>query len=862
MAGGLSMILGNLWWDLRYAGRVLWKNRGFTAAAVVVLALGIGANTAIFSVVYSVLLKPLPYRAPERLVVALHDGRFPVSPADFLDYRAQTQAFEVLGAAQAWGGVISDGERAESVPGLQVTPDVIATLGVEPLLGRLFSPDEERPASDTRVLLLGYKLWQRRFGGDARIVGQTVRVDGRAYTVVGVMPPQFQFAPFWQTQAEMWTPLVLADRNRLNDRIGRSLRVFGRLKADVPLEQAQAQMDTVAARLAHAYPDSNTDLTIGVVPLHEKVVGSVRRTLMLLLVTVGFVLVIACADIANLLLTRAIGRKREIAVRLAIGASRAGLVRQLAIESILVAACGGLAGLLLARGALDVLGTILPQAQASLPRQGEVGIDAAVFGFALLLSLIAGLMSGLVPALQASRVDLTETLKEGGRSATEGRSRRRTQNALIVVQVSVALVLLVCAGLMIKTLQRLGSVDAGFNPEHLLTLDIAAPAPPAALAETGVPSAVNAGSATAAAGAGSATANANAAAAAAAATAAARTAARVALFERVHKEIASIPGVQAVGAINHLPIGGDLWTLRYDIPGRPEPPPGQEFGAAYRVIRTGYLQAMGITLQRGRDFTERDTQQSPAVVIINERLARRQWPNVDPIGQHLALGRGADNPPQDLTVVGVVRNVRQSDWTSEPGDELYLPYLQRPAAFGLRALTFVVRTSADPDTMGRTILQRVAAVDRDIPLARVQPMEQVIAGQLWRSRLSAMLLSVFAGIALVLAAVGIYGVISYAVRQRTQEIGVRMALGATRRDVLTLVLRQSLMPVGIGIMLGTTAALLATRLVATLLYQVTATDPVTFVAVVACLAVTGVIATGVPAWRAMNADPLAALRSE
>ncbi len=834
-----------MWRDVRYAARILRKNRAFTAAAVIVLALGIGANTAIFSVVHSVLLKPLPYRDPGRLVVALHQGQFPVSPADFLDYRVQTgapdavrrvgvetQAFETLGAAQAWGGIIADADSSERVPGLQVTPDVMKTLGVAPILGRLFAPEEESPTTDSRVLLLSHKLWQRRFAGDPQIVGQIVHVGDQAFTIVGVMPPQFQFAPFWQTQAEMWTPLVLADRDRLHDRTGRSLRLFGRLKPGVSLPPAQAQMDTVAARLAAAYPDSNTGLTISVVPLHEKVVGSIRRTLLLLLVTVGFVLVIACADIANLLLTRAVGRKREIAVRLAMGASRGGLVRQLAIESVLVAACGGVAGLALARGGLNVMLAMLPQAR--LPRQGEAGIDAAVFAFALVLSLAAGVISGLVPALQASRVDPTESLKEGGRSrgpqraffarwggsATDGRARRRTQNTLIVVQVSVALVLLVCAGLMIKTLQQLANVDAGFTPQRLLTIDVSAPASYA--------------------------------------TAAARSS----LFTRVQDELSTIPGVLSVGAINHLPIGGDIWTLDYSIPGRPAPPPGQGYGAAYRVTRTGYFQTMRITLTRGRDFTDRDAEQAPPVVIINERLARHQWPGADPIGQHLTMGAGAGTAPVELTVVGVVRNVVQYDWTSEPSDEVYLPYLQRPEAFGLTTLSFVVRTATDPDALSRTVHERIASVDRGIPLSRVEPMEQVIADQLWRSRLSALLLGVFAAIALLLAAVGIYGVISYAVRQRTQEIGVRMALGATRRDVLALVMRQSLSPVGIGIVFGTTGALLATRLVVTLLYHVTATDPGTFVTVVGCLAVTGIVATGIPACRAMNADPLASLRSE
>ncbi len=810
--------MGNLWRDARYAVRMLRKNAGFTTAAVLVLALGIGANTAIFSVVYSVLLKPLPYRDPGRLVVALHNGNGPVSPADFLDYRAQVQAFEQLGVAQAWGGILAGSDKSEVVPGLQVTPGVMAMLGVQPILGRLFAPDEENPASDTRVLLLSHALWQRRFASDPHVIGQAVHIGDRAYTVIGVMPPRFQFAPFWNTQAEMWTPLVLADRGRLHDRSGRSLRLFARLKPGVSVAQAQAEMDTVAHRLAAAYPDTNTNLGITVVPLHEKVVGSVRQTLLLLLVTVGFVLVIACADIANLLLTRAVGRRREIAVRLAIGATRAGLVRQLAIESMLVAACGGLAGLLLARVGLDVLRVMLPG--ASLPRQGELTIDATVFGFALLLSLAAGLISGLVPALQASRLDLADSLKEGGRSATEGRVRRRTQNVFIIAQVSLALVLLVCAGLMIRTLRQLNAVDAGFNPQRVLTFDVAAPAQYASHAS------------------------------------------RVALFKRVQDDLSSAAGVQSVGAINHLPIGGDVWTLGYDVIGRPAPPPGEDFGAVYRVIRTGYLQTMQIPLLRGRDFTEHDSAQAPAVVIINEALARRQWPNGDPVGQRIALHDVSNGPLLTLTIVGVVKNVRQGSWTDDPDDEIYLPYLQRPAAFGLTTLTFVVRTGVDADAMIRTIHERVANIDRGIPLSRVEPMEQVIVDQLWRSRLSAMLLGMFAAIALVLAAVGIYGVIAYAVRQRTQEIGLRMALGARRRDVLALVMKESLTPVAIGIALGMTTALMATHLLATLLYQVTATDPLTFALVIIGLSATGALATAIPAWRAMNADPLTALRHE
>jgi predicted permease len=407
--------------------RILFKSPGFAFATILVLALGIGANTAIFSVVYSVLLKPLPYRDPGRLVVALHEGRYPVSPADFLDYRAQVHAFEHLSAAQAWGGSLAGADKAEVIPGLQVSADMFATLGVAPLLGRTFAAGEDQ-AGAPGVLVIGYGLWQRQFGGNPGIVGQTIKLTDRGYTIVGVMPPQFQFAPFWQTQAQMWTPLVLG--NRVTDRTGSSLRLFARLGPGVSVAQAQAQMDTVARRLAVAYPQTNTNIDIAVVLLHEKVVGAIRPTLLLLLATVVFVLVIACADITNLFLTRTVTRQKEIAARQAIGASRMRIVRQLAGESLGLALLGGAGGLLLARVSLQMLNATLPA--ASLPRQQEVAIDAAVFLFTLLASLVVGLVSGLVPAFQASRLDLSESLKEGGRNATGGGSGRRTRTALVV----------------------------------------------------------------------------------------------------------------------------------------------------------------------------------------------------------------------------------------------------------------------------------------------------------------------------------------------------------------------------------------------------------------------------------------------
>ena len=795
--------------------RILVKNPGFALATILVLALGIGANTAIFSVVYSVLLKPLPYRDPGRLVVALHEGRYPVSPADFLDYQSQVHAFEQLAAAEAWGGSLAGADKAEEIPGLQVTANLFTTLGVAPLLGRTFVTGEDQPGAP-RVLVIGYGLWKRQLGGSPSVVGQTMQLTDRDYTIVGVMPPQFQFAPFWQTQAEMWAPLVLG--NRVTDRAGSSLRLFARLLPSVSVAQAQAQMDTVARRLAAAYPKTNANLGIDVVPLHEKVVGAVRPTLLLLLATVVFVLVIACADITNLFLTRAVTRQKEIAVRLAIGASRMRIVRQLAGESLGLALLGGAGGLLLARLSLKLLSAMLPA--AGLPRQQEVHIDAAVFGFTLLASLVVGLVSGLVPALQASRVDLNESLKEGGRNATAGGSGRRTRTALVVAQVSLALVLLVCAGLMIKTLRNLNVVDAGFNPRNLLSLQVHAPAAAYDTAQK-----------------------------------------RVALFQQVRDKLAALPGVQSASAINHLPIGGDVWAFGYDVVGRPAPPPGQEFGAVYRVIRAGYFETMQIPLRRGRDFTARDDDRSPAVVIINEVMARQQWPGENPVGRQILL-REPNREPVRMTIVGVVKDVRQSDWTGAPDHEVYLPYLQRPNAFGLTALTFVVRTTVDPEALAKSCETAVRAIDRGIPLSQVQSMQHVIADNLWRSRVSAMLLGIFAAIALALAAVGIYGVISYGVRERTREIGIRVALGGTQLDILRLVMIESLKPVTAGIALGICLAMAASRLVSALLYQVTATDVPTYLCVILALICTGILATGVPAWRAIKADPLIALRHE
>jgi len=798
--------------DLVFAFRVLAKNPGFTVAAVLVMALGIGANTAVFSAVYAILLKPLPYRDPGRLVVALYDGRSPVSPADYLDYKAESTVFTDLAAAQAWGGAIYTGSEAEYVPGLQITANMLNVLGVRPTLGRNFS--EEEAVSGADVILLSDHLWRRRFAADPAITARVISVNGKPYRVAGVMPPSFQFAPFWVTDAEMWRPLSLAQR--MNDRRGSSLRLFGRLRDGVTLEQAQTQLSTIAARLAAAYPASNTGVHIGVVSLSDKVTGPIRPTLLILLGTVGFVLFIACADVANLLLARAVSRQKEMATRLALGATRFRLICQLSMESLLLAVAGGAAGILLARFGLLLLQSQLPA--TGLPRQSEISLDANVLAFAALLSVGSGLLAGIVPAVRASAVDVNEHLKEAGRGSSEGRSARRTQSVLVTAQVSLALVLLVCAGLLVRSLQHLNSVDPGFNPSHLLTFEVV---PPAAHFDTAVK--------------------------------------RETLFRRIGEGLEAMPGVASVSAINHLPIGGDVWTYRYEIPGRPAPLPGHEFGAVYRIVRPGYFSTMQTPLVRGRGIERRDEENAAKVVVINQTMARHQWPNEDPTGRTITLPeQGSTAEP--LTVVGVVKDVRQSEWTGPVDDEVYLPFAQRSKAFGSASQTFVIRTNEDPDVVASRLDRSSLGIDSDVPISRRRSMDQVISEKLWRSKVSTVLLTVFALIALFLAAAGIYSVIAFSVRRRTQELGIRVALGASPGAVLRMVLKESFGPVLAGVLLGTGGSVIAVRLLDTLLYGVTPGDPLTFTLVVAGMFGVSAVATTIPALHALRSDPLSALR--
>ena len=792
---------------MRYAVRSLARSPGFAILAILALALGIGANTAIFSVVNGVLLRPLAYANPDRLVTILHQGD-PVSPDDYLDWRRQSRSFEQMGAAQVWSATLTGREHAEELPGMEMSANMFSLLGVPALRGRTFQEGEDQRAR-SHVAILSYQLWQRRFGGDPAIVGSEIALNGERYSVVGVMPESFHFAPFWVTNAEVWVPLVLD--KRLNDRGGRSLRIFARLRGGASLKQAQAEINVICRRLAEQYPVTNKGMTADVTPLQEKVVANIRPTLMVLFGTVGFVLLIACVNVANLMLVRANGRKKETAVRLALGSSRWRLIRQSLIESLLLSAAGAITASWMASWGVEALIASLPA--HSLPRLEEVGIDRTVLIFTALVALVTAVFCGLAPAFRAFRADLQEALATSGRGFTQGRSEHRARSVLVAAEVALALMLLVGAGLMLRTFQHLQAIEPGWDSRHLLTLEVAA-------SGKAYPTATS----------------------------------RIRFFDELRPKLEAMPGVQSVSLINHLPISGDIWWLGVIIYGRPAPPPGEQPTAAYRVVQPGYFATMKIPMVRGRDFTAHDLADSAPVTIVNEALAKHHWPGEDPIGQRIRLGA------KWMTVAGVAKNVKQSDWLADPYDEIYLPYPQTNANFSY--MTLVMRTHGDPLTLARPVQQAVQSLDKDVPIAHIQSMEQVIADKLWRGRLAMTLLSLFAAVAAALAALGIYGAISYSVSQRRGEIGIRMALGASGSNILRLVLRQGATVAGIGIVAGVFGAWALTRTLTSLLYGVTATDPLTFAAVPLILIVVSATACCLPAWRAAKVDPVAALKIE
>ncbi len=812
-----------LFQDVHYGGRNLLRTPGFTAVAVVTLALGIGATTAIFSVVNAVLLRPLAYRDSDRLVTLLHYGTGPVGTANYIDWRDQSRSFEAMGGADYWSPNLTNSDPPEHLYGLKVTQNMLPLLGVQPLLGRLFAPDEDQPGAEHEAIL-SYPLWQRHFNADPNVLGKPVTLDGESYIIVGVMPPTFKFAPFWATHTELWVPDAFGAG--IHDRGGNHLRVFARLKTGVTLQQARAEIAAITGRLERQYPATNRG--VAVTPLKQNVVGNIETPLLMLLGAVGFVLLITCANVAHMLLARTSDRQKEIAVRIAIGAGRARVVAQFLTENLLLAAMGAAAGLLLAFAGTKALVALSP---AYIPRVDMVGIDTHVVLFLLSITVLTALAFGLAPAMRAAAGNLSAALKEGGRGDSDGVRRNRLRSFLVASEFALAFMLLIGAGLMIRSFSALQSVDPGFNPHNVLSMVVSV-----------------------------------------AGTKEAEPYRRKIFYRELLEKIRGLPGVISVGGINHLPLAGDQWDRGFVIEGRPQPRPGEGPGAVYRIVMPGYFETMRLPLRRGRAIADRDEARAPAVVVINERAAHAYWPGEDPIGKRIAIGGGEQSgPPNWLTVIGVVADAKQMDWAQEPDPEVYLAALQHrdflgesgdPIAPHMTYITLVARTSGNPADLASDIKRAVWSFDRNLPVSAVLTMERVVADATAQPRFEVLLLGVFAAIALLLAAVGIYGVMNYAVSRRTREIGIRMSLGASRTAVLRMVVQQAAVQALAGSVAGLVGALLLGRLMANMLYGVRPTDPVTFGAVAMVLALAALFATYVPARKASRIEPMVALRNE
>jgi putative ABC transport system permease protein len=803
--------------DLRYGIRMLLKNPGFTTVAVLALTLGIGADSAIFSVVNAVLLRPLPYPDSERLVVLRERSPqlegMSVAYPNFIDWREQNGAFENIGVFRRQSFNLTGNGEPERLVGSQVSADVFATLRVNAARGRVFTNDEDKPGA-TPVVVLSHGLWQRRFGGDPNILDQTLTLDGRSFTVIGIMTSDFMF-PFRAT--ELWTPVGQASKDPGWENRGNhpGLTGIARLKTGVTLAQARDDMDRVAVNLERQYPDENAGNRVTIISALENAVrGSsagerIRPALLVLLGAVGFVLLIACANVANLLLARATTRQKEFAIRTALGASRSRIVRQLLTESILLSVAGGGLGLLLARWGVKLIIAVSPN---SIPRSREINLDGRVLAFTIGVSVLTGIIFGLVPALQSSKPDLNETLKDAGRGSTG--SRHLFRSGLVVSEVALTLVLLIGAGLMIRSFYHLQQVDPGFNDDHLLTFNISLP--PKKYPEE---------------------------------------AQKINFYEQLAEKIRALPGVQTVGVSSGLPLGNNGWQTSFRVEGQPEPEPGHTPLTEACVATPDYFQAMGITLLTGRNFTEQDVKDAPHVTLIDEEFARRYWPGEVAVGKNIKNGR--NDPP--ITVIGIVRRVKM-DGLNEDSNRVqsYYPFRQLPNG----GMTVVVKTASDPMGIVSAARQQVLEIDPNQPVYNVNTMEQLRADSIAPDRLTLMLLGSFAAVALILAGVGIYGVMAYSVTQRTHEIGIRMALGARQGDVLGMVIRQGMKLAVVGVAIGLGGAWVATRLMSSLLFGVSATDPVTFAVISVILTGVALGACFVPARRATKVDPMIALRYE
>jgi putative ABC transport system permease protein len=797
--------------DLSYALRLLRRAPGFAAIAIAALAIGIGANATIFSVINTLLLQPLPYRDADRLAVVWEHNlprdrkRNVVAPANYLHWRDLNQTFDELGASSpSYNVTLTAGGEPEEIVAQSFTSQMFTVLGVQPVVGRVFTMQEDVPNS--RVAVISERLWKRRFGGDRSIVGRPMVSQGIAYTVLGVMPAGFCFL---DKTVDIWVPFGFTEAARTPR--GRSLSVAGRLKPGVDIARAQVDMSRVGAELVEKFPNFNTGWSVTVVSLREQVTGDVRPALFVLAGAVAFVLLIACANVANLLLSRATARQQELGIRLALGAGRARLLRQLLAESLVLSLAGGVAGLALSWWLLAFL-RVTAAERLPIQRLELVHIDPAVLTFALVASIVSGLAFGIVPALTSTDTALNESLKEGGRTGSASRGRR-TRSALVVLEVALALMLLVGAGLLLRSFRLLLDVNPGFDPSRTTTMRLSLPGVRYGAEGT-----------------------------------------RAQFFERFFPQVDALPGVQAAGGISWLPLSGLGAATSFAIVGQPKPPLGQEPVTDVRVITHDYFRAMGIPLLKGRVFNDHDPADWKGRVVINETFARNHWPNDDPIGKHIQIHW--DDIEDE--VIGVVGDVKHVGLEAQIRPMTYWPFQRNP--YG--TLTIAVRTANASTNVDSGIRSIVRQLDPELVVAGIKSMDTVVAESVAQRRLTMLLLSVFAGAAMLLAAVGIYGVIAYAVTQRTQEIGIRMALGAQPADVLRMVVKQGATLVSIGIVAGALGAFAVTRLMVGMLYQVAPNDPLTFVAVSGVLGIIAMVASYIPARRATRVDPVIALRAE
>jgi len=808
--------MGTVWNDLRYAVRLMIKNPSFTLIAIITLALGIGANTAIFTVVNAVLLRPLGFHDPSRLVIAAEKSQYPTistSYENYVDWRDQSHSFESLEATRGATITLTGDGEPERLNSRYATAGMFPLLGVGAIAGRTFHPDEDR-AGGAPVVLLSYGLWQRRFGGALDTVGKSITLDSHPYTIVGILPKGFEllqpadvflpFTPWAQTLPDdrNWHPGIIA---------------VGRLKPGVTREQARTEMVGITKRLEEQYPIYNTGTSADVVGLQDRLVQNVRPALLLLLGAVGFVLLIACVNVANLLLARAASRGREVAIRTSMGASRWRIVRGLLTESVLISVIGGACGLMVASASL---GPLLRLAEGSVPQVFTVSLDRSVLLFTFLVSVITGLIFGIVPALRTTKLDLRETLNEGSRGSTSGLGQHRLRGVLVATEIAFAMMLLIGSGLLLRSFSRLQEVSPGFRPDHLLVADL--------------PLSQNAY---------------------------AKPEQRFQFFDRVIDRASALPGVRSVGAASFLPVSGGGGLINFNIEGRPPKTPHDYLAAGYRTITPQYMETLNVPLLQGRNIATGDTEKAPAVVVINATMARTYFPGENPLGKRMQIGATPDKDVPYMEIVGVVGDVHQG-LDSDPKAEMYLPYKQADALLPVFQLSIVLRTAGEPHAQAAALRSALGEIDPNQPLVKIRTMDENMAASVTEPRFRTWLIGIFAGLALVLAAVGIYGVMSYSVTQRTNEIGIRVTLGAQANDVFRIVVGEGMRLALLGVAVGVVAALISTRVLRTFLYGISAVDPVTFVATALLLTMVAVAASYFPARRATRVDPMVALRHE